>query len=190
MIQISRPRISRPRPFRRRPSRRGHSRGQAVVEFALILPVFLLLTVGVVDMARVFTSYIALTNGVSEAAIYAAQGTNYLSWCASGGSVPCPTAAPTSGTLAQRQVADPANIAYQINIEATGLTKSGIIMSKPQCTPTVGGAAVDCTSSTTGIYSNVKIVATYQMTMLTPLISNIMGGPITMTAATTAAILQ
>ena len=57
------------------------------MEFALILPVFLLLTLGVVDMARVFTSYIALTNGVANAAIYAGQGTNYLKWC-SGSSHP------------------------------------------------------------------------------------------------------
>ena len=95
-----------------------------MVEFALILPVFLLMTVGVVDMARIFTSYIALTNGVASAALYAAQGSNYLNWCASGGAVACP-----AGTPAVRQIADPANIAYQIKVEATGLKVSSITMA-------------------------------------------------------------
>ena len=44
--------------------RRGErSRGQTLVEFALILPVFLVLTLGVVDGARVFTAYIAIKQG-------------------------------------------------------------------------------------------------------------------------------
>ena len=102
---------------------RARSRGQAVVEFALILPVFLLLTLGVVDMARLFTSYISLTNGVSSAAIYAGSG-SYLAWCASGAAIPCP-----AGTAAANKVADPANIAYQIQIDSTGLNPAQIVMA-------------------------------------------------------------
>ena len=166
-------------PARRRP----RSRGQAVVEFALILPVFLLMTLGVVDVARVFTSYISLTNGVSSAALYAAQGSNFLSWCAVGGAVPCPT-----GTPATRQIADPGNIAYQMGIEGTGLTLSGIKMLTPMCTLASGGD-VTCVPAAAGIYTNVKIAAEYNMTLLTPLVGNILGSQLKMTAATTAAIL-
>ena len=67
---------------RRSASRRQRSRGQAIVEFTLILPVLLLLTVGMVDLARVFSSYIALTDGVREAALFAAEGDGYERWCA------------------------------------------------------------------------------------------------------------
>jgi hypothetical protein len=173
--------------FRDRPRRRQRSRGQAVVEFALILPVFLLFTLGVVDMARVFTAYIALTNGVSNAAIYAGQGSNYLKWCTGtpSGDVPCPT-----GVAAGQQQANPDNAAYQIRIEASGLNVPTITLSPPQCTRIIGSTVENCTATGTGIYSNVRIGATYSMTLLTPLMTNLMGGPIRMSAATTASIIQ
>ena len=54
-------------------SLRGHpSRGQAVVEFALILPVFLLLLLIAVDFGRLFFTYIQLNNTAREGAAYAA----------------------------------------------------------------------------------------------------------------------
>jgi len=154
------------------------------VEFALILPVFLMLTLGVVDMARVFTSYISLTNGVSSGALYAGSG-SFLKWCANGGAIPCP-----GGTLVANTSADPTNIAYQIQIESTGLTPAGIVMSAPSCTQVSDSTNVPCTSTAIGAYSAVKIVASYDFTLLTPLMSTLMGGPIHMTVATTAAVLQ
>lgn len=46
--------------------------GQAVVEFALTLPVLLLLLIGLVDMGRGFQAYASLGNAVREAAREAA----------------------------------------------------------------------------------------------------------------------
>ena len=46
--------------------------GQSLVEFALVLPVLLLLVVGAMDFARLFTTKIVLTNAARE-------GANYLS---------------------------------------------------------------------------------------------------------------
>jgi Flp pilus assembly protein TadG len=169
----------------RRPDR-PRSRGQAVVEFALILPVFLMLTVGVVDMARVFTSYIALTNGVSNAAIFASQG-NYLKWCTGTGTasdVPCP-----AGTAAGQQAQNPGNIAYQIRVEAVGLGVGSIVMLAPQCTLAASPYTTgNCTSTSVNVYSGVRVEAKYDMTPLSPLLTTIMGGPIHMTASTTAAV--
>jgi Flp pilus assembly protein TadG len=176
----------------RKTPRRAKSRGQAVVEFALILPVFLLLTLGVVDMARMFTSYISLTNGVAFAAIYAGNG-SYLAWCATGGSVPCPTinaAGAAYTTSSANKVADPGNIAYQIFIESTGLTPAQIKLLPPQCKLTASPFTVgDCTSTTAGVYQSVTVSARYQFTFLTPIVTNITG-PITMTASTSAAVLN
>src|SRR5215212_8330604 len=59
----------------------GPQRGQSLVEFALILPVILLLTLGIVDAARVFTSWIALNGGVSEASLYASNSVKVTHWC-------------------------------------------------------------------------------------------------------------
>ena len=69
-------------------------------------------------------------------------------------------------------------------MESTGLNLPGITMTTPQCT--AGGSPVACSAGT--VYSKVQIGATYDVTLLTPLVSIIMGGPVHMSAATTAAI--
>ena len=59
--------------MRRTPSThpRKHPRGQALVEFALILPVFVLLIVAVFDFGRVVWATTSVTNAAREAARYA-----------------------------------------------------------------------------------------------------------------------
>ncbi len=52
--------------------RREKSRGQSVIEFALVLPFLILLLAGIVDFANAFHIYIALTNAAREGAYYAA----------------------------------------------------------------------------------------------------------------------
>jgi Flp pilus assembly protein TadG len=153
--------------------RRERSRGQTLVEFALILPVFLVLTLGVVDGARVFTAYIAITNGAREGALYAASGTNFNNWCSTTSLVACPTA-----YNASNQTADPSNIAYRVQAESQGLTMGNIVLSAPVCDTT------PCSSSST----KVTVTVNYSMTLFVPLISAIMGSPVRMTAATTAVI--
>jgi Flp pilus assembly protein TadG len=53
------------------------SRGQSLVEFALLLPVLLVLTLGVVDLTRIFADWISLIGGVREAALWASEPPNY-----------------------------------------------------------------------------------------------------------------
>jgi Flp pilus assembly protein TadG len=84
----------------------SRNRGQALVEFALILPVFLLLTLGVVDGARIFTSNVALTNGVREAALFASQGKSYL---------------------------DTAQINAIVGLETSGFDTTRLVVNAPQC---------------------------------------------------------
>jgi len=49
-------------------------RGAQVVEFAIILPVFLMLIMGMIDFGRGYFSWIILTNGAREGARAAAVG--------------------------------------------------------------------------------------------------------------------
>jgi Flp pilus assembly protein TadG len=171
-------------PLRRHGSAGPRSRGQSVVEFALILPILLFLTLGVVDTARVFSGYISLTNGVSNAASYASQG-DYDNWCASGGVIACP-----SGTTSAQMNADPDNIAYQVQVESAGLSASGISLSTPVCTLAANPSQTEaCTSTTAGYYSQVTITASYDFTLLTPMMTALMGGPIHMSATTTAVMI-
>jgi Flp pilus assembly protein TadG len=60
------------RPGRRAHAFAPHSRGQAVVEFALIIPVFMLLLLLAVDFGRLFFTYIQLNNLAREGAALAA----------------------------------------------------------------------------------------------------------------------
>jgi Flp pilus assembly protein TadG len=48
--------------------------GTNMVELALVLPLFLLLTFSIVDFASMFYVYLALENGVSQAARYGVTG--------------------------------------------------------------------------------------------------------------------
>ncbi|HET6732747.1 TadE/TadG family type IV pilus assembly protein [Mycobacterium sp.] len=51
----------------RRHLHRGERRGQTLVEFALILPIFILLLVGIVDFGRAIYAYNTLSNASREA---------------------------------------------------------------------------------------------------------------------------
>jgi Flp pilus assembly protein TadG len=69
------------RPFGRRLGRkpRRRSRGQALVEFALVLPVFILLLAGMIDFGFAFYSYMTVINGArvgARAAIINPADTN------------------------------------------------------------------------------------------------------------------
>ena len=160
-------------------SRHERSRGQTLVEFALILPVFLTLTLGVVDGARIFTAYIAVTNAAREGVLYASQGTNYLNWCSTTATVACPT-----GYTASNQKTDPDNIAFRVQQEVQGLTQASVILSAPTCVD-ASGTSITCGASA----AKVTVKVDYSMTLLVPFVSALMGSPVKM-AATTTAVLQ
>ena len=161
----------------RRRNREG-SRGQTLVEFALILPVFLLLTLGVVDGARIFTAYIAITNGAREGALYAASGTNYDKWCSTTATVACPT-----GYGAGNQSTDPDNIAFRVQQETQGLTQASITLDPPTCADS-SGTAVTCGASA----ARVTVKVRYQMTLFVPVVGMLLGNPVLMDATTSAMI--
>ncbi|MEA3339476.1 MAG: TadE/TadG family type IV pilus assembly protein [Chloroflexota bacterium] len=47
-------------------------RGQSMLEFALVLPVLLVVLAGVLDLGRLYFSYVAVTDAAGEGASYAA----------------------------------------------------------------------------------------------------------------------
>ena len=68
---------SRLRAGARTPIGRGHrSRGQAVVEFAIVVPVMFLLLLIALDFGRLFFSYVSISNAAREGAAYAAGQPN------------------------------------------------------------------------------------------------------------------
>ena len=57
-------------------SREGKSRGQAVIEFALVLPILLLVLLGITEFGRAFWTLNVLTQAAREGARVAALGGN------------------------------------------------------------------------------------------------------------------
>ena len=57
--------------MRQLPQRRAENRGQALVEFACVLPIFLLMLFAIIDVGRVVWANDSLANAAREAARYA-----------------------------------------------------------------------------------------------------------------------
>ncbi len=68
------PLIHRPRTGRTRPQRGGT--GQALVEFALVFPVFLLMVFGIMEFAFVFSGMLGISYATRDAALLAAEAGN------------------------------------------------------------------------------------------------------------------
>src|SRR6186997_2449361 len=96
---------------RRHPVRPGRDRGQALVEFALVAPMFFLLLFGIIEAGRFIFYYEVLNNATREGARYAiVNGANTLG---------CPTGPPAPGTSACD--ASGANVVARVRQAALGV---------------------------------------------------------------------
>jgi hypothetical protein len=57
-------------------SERKHEKGQSLVEFALSLPILILILSGLIDIGRVYVAYIFLEEAAAEAALYISLNPN------------------------------------------------------------------------------------------------------------------
>ena len=126
-------------------------RGQALVEFALVAPVFFVLLFAVIEGARFILFYETLNNATREGARYAiVHGSN--SFCPSG---PMPPGDPTPVSCY-----DPtgAKVVQQVKDTAFGLLGSSVTV-----TPTWGPTG-------NGRDSDVSVTATYTYQPMIPLV--------------------
>lgn len=153
--QVARPgarsRVRLPRRGALRHVREGR-RGQSLTEFALTLPVVLLLVLFGLDFGRVFLGWVTLTNAVREAANFAAM--NPSAW----GSEP--------------------NFAIQAEyarLVTTETADANCTMPVPLPDPTF--------PSGTTLGSPADVSITCHFSLITPVISNILGNAIAVTAS-------
>ena len=161
----------------RRPVSRRRSGGQSLVEFALVLPIFVLLLFGLVDMGR----YVYLNSTLSQAAREAARvAAVEASWmgstdasCGTAGGPVCPA---NLGALrvdmlagANRMMAPFGSIAI-----ADLYTSCGSTAPTPVSTPT-------CADSAINRYASVRVVMVFRP--ITPVVSSMFSSITTQASA-------
>jgi Flp pilus assembly protein TadG len=160
------------RPFSRLAEHR--SRGQTLVEFALVMPIFLLILMSLIDFGRVIYAQNAITQDVREAVRVGAVGVDV-----------------SNQSLGLMQ------LKYQAIRNAAKLFGPGVPLTDVAITGTSGDCVLyaDPLGTHTCFYPDGtqiggRVVVNMQITVpiLTPLVSNIVGSSYTLTATSTAYI--
>jgi PKD repeat protein len=142
---------------------RSRTRGQALVEFAIILPVLLFLLVIAIDFGRLFFTYVQVNNAAREAANYGAS-------------------APT----------DTATISARASGEKNSQAQRGenAITVSTSCADATG-TTITCAAATggSGAGNTITVRVNEPFTFLTPIISSVFGSSIQMNASATATVL-
>ena len=141
---------------------RRPQRGQSLTELALILPLILLLTVAALDFGRIYLGYINVQNMARIAANYAAN--NPLAW----------------GTTPDTDI----QARYQSQVvEDSAATNCEL--------PVVGGTTVvpdptftdvNLDGTATGLGDTVTVAINCDFAVITPLLANVLGGTVEVTA--------
>jgi Flp pilus assembly protein TadG len=153
---------SRARLFLR--SRRGpKTRAQALVEFALIVPVFLFIVVVAIDFGRLFFSYVQINNAAREGAAFGAS-------------------APTNSAGIDQSV--------QAESNAQGQAGEGAITITSSCADSLGNP-IACTAATGGAGpgNTITVSVGRPFSFFTPIINGVFSGGLRITASATATVL-
>ncbi len=149
--------------------RSRRSRGQSVVELALVMPLLLLLFAGAADLGQIFFNFVSVENAVKEGALY---GSRYP-LCDNASSL-CP---------------DPNNVQWRTENEARTAAGTALVTPTSECrnaiTQVAYGDLRDCVAGDTYV-----VRATIQFRPLTPIIGQLIGGTIDLTSESRAIVLN
>ncbi len=139
------------------------SRGQSMVEFALILPVFAILFATALDLGRAFYAQISLANAAREAAFQASETPSSFQ-----GNTACPTppATPDNNLVMCRALLEATGSFVNVQAADVSLTCS------PSCTVAQGNTAT--------------VTVRGQFQLVTPILSPFFGGSQTIQLSSTA----
>jgi hypothetical protein len=162
---------------------RGPSRGQTLAEFALVIPVFLLILFGLIDLGRFVVTDHILSQAAREAARSASVQASWIGSthrsCGRPGGPVCPA---SPAALA-------ANVRSAANRMVAGLggtiTEVHLRCDPPGGAPSGAWTGQSCSSRTAGNLVSVRVVFVYNA--LTPVVSGIVG-PIQRQGAATMVI--
>jgi hypothetical protein len=148
------------------PHDRKRSRGQGLVEFALVLPIFLAMVFAIIDMGRVVWATDSLSNAAREGARYASvHGAALVTSCPTG---PNLTGAPASGCPTWTPDSkEPTRIATRSFLIAPG---SSVVVKVCYYTTTPCTGNTDETKATNGRGEYVTVTVTSRVNLILPAI--------------------
>ena len=151
-------------------------RGQALVEFALVLPVLLVLLLLAVDFGRLFTTYVSVNNAAREGAFYAAEHAKDTSFDQ------------TDFTNAARAAA-----LREVNVQGQG-GEGSLSFNGPTCHVAGAPASVlNCdvaAASSSAVGNQVSFEVIRPFSLLTPFVGELFGGSLDLKATATAPVLS
>jgi Flp pilus assembly protein TadG len=153
------------RPLRRRSSPWSRrSRGQSIVELAIIAPVVLLLLAAALDLGRLFYSQITIANAAREGALAAAQDpTKYEP----GQSCVAPAHGPATNRIICAIQKETKSSALSVPASAISMACDGTVVA------TAAQVTANCVAS---MDHTIEITVTGQFSLVTPLLSTFVGG--------------
>jgi PKD repeat protein len=145
------------------------SKGQSMVEFALIVPIFLFLLLIAIDFGRTFFSYIEVNNAAREGAAYAAGN---------------PTALVGANSITSHALQE-TNVQQQGGENPITVTAA---CADPSGNPLVGGCAAAPGGG--GIGNSITVNVAEPFTFVTPVIGGFFNNSFTISASASAAVLS
>ena len=136
-----------------------------MVEFALLLPILLLLLVVAIDFGRLFATFVAVNNAAREGAAFAGLH-------------------PTQFTSTDN--ADPENVTYRARQEVENPSDTrftAVTVAAPTCNP-----APCPTVLGTGGGKTIRVSVSTNFTFFTPMVTAIFGSSIQLSASATAIV--
>jgi uncharacterized repeat protein (TIGR01451 family) len=150
--------------------RTTRQRGQALAEFALVVPVLLLMFAAAADFGRAFYAYVAIQNAVKEGALYGAQR-------------------PICDDDSAAGCANPGNVTWRVRNETDLKNSNGTdlapVVACIDRTTAAAKALINCAEGDT-----YQVGLTYQFRLLTPIASNILGSALNLNAEAKAVVLN
>jgi Flp pilus assembly protein TadG len=126
----------------------ARTRGQALAEFALVVPIFLLLLLGIIEAGRFMFFYETLNHATREGARYAIVNGSNSTWCPTGTPAPSSYACDPDGT----------NVIARVRSAAFGVMGGALDVPVPTWSP----------DNSRG--STVRVTASYTYRTLVPLV--------------------
>jgi len=142
-------------------------RGQSVVEFALILPVMLILLAAAIDMGRLFYSYVAVENAAKEGAFFGSRN-------------------PLCDDATSASCGNPNNVIWHVQNEAPNIG-SGFTTSVA-CRDLAGSLVQPINNCLDGF--KYQVTVTYPFQMITPILSTILGNTLTLHSEAQATVVN